>query len=84
MRNVVNNQIRESKDLSLSDMEKLSVNFETPDWAKGKTMYHIFVDRFRRGSDEAIPEMPRRSVYKSFDEDMIVGPDKNGIWNSEV
>lgn len=83
LRNVVNNQIRESKDLSLSDMEKLSVNFETPDWAKGKTMYHIFVDRFRRGSDEAIPEMPRRSVYKSFDEDMIVGPDKNGIWNAD-
>ena len=30
------------------EMWKMSVNFDTPEWAKGATMYHIFVDRFKR------------------------------------
>lgn len=62
---------------------KMSVNFNTPDWSKGKIMYHIFVDRFNRGSNEKPKDMPKRTVYDSFDEPMIIGPDKNGIWNAD-
>ncbi len=62
---------------------KLAVNFEVPSWAKGKIMYHIFVDRFNRGSKEAPPVMPNRTIYASFNDEMIVGPNKDGIWNAD-
>ncbi len=70
---------------SICDEEKwkLSVNFEVPDWAKGKVMYHIFVDRFNRANKEKPKEMPRREVYDSFEDEMIVGPNKDGIWNAD-
>ena len=68
---------------SLDEKFKLSVNFDVPEWAKGKVMYHIFVDRFRRGSDEPMQEMPRRKIHHSWDEEMIIGPDENGIWNND-
>lgn len=69
--------------ITLDEMYKMSVNFKAPDWAKGRTMYHIFVDRFNRGSKEPMEEMPRRSVHKSWDEKVIIGPDKDGIWNND-
>lgn len=62
---------------------KLSVNFDVPDWAKGAMMYHIFLDRFKRGSDEPMVEMPRRKIHASWDEEVIIGPDENGIWNND-
>ena len=65
------------------EMWKMSVNFSVPDWAKGKIMYHIFVDRYNRGSKESLKEMPRRTIYKSFDDEMIIGPNKDGIWNAD-
>lgn len=65
------------------EMWKMSVNFDTPEWAKGKIMYHIFVDRFNRGSNDELVEMPRRHIHKSWDEDMMIGPDKEGIWNND-
>ena len=60
---------------------KLSVNFSTPDWAKGKIMYHIFVDRFSRGNTEPLPEMKNRTIHSSWQEDVQVGPDEKGRWN---
>lgn len=62
---------------------KLSVNFDVPDWAKGKVMYHVFVDRFKRGSKEKMEEMPRRKIHNSWEEDVIIGPDEQGIWNND-
>lgn len=85
-----NNQIRyidKNKNITnyitRDNKAKMSVDFNTPDWVKGKIMYHIFIDRFNRGSKEKLKEMPRRTVYKSFDEEMIIGPNKNGIWNAD-
>ena len=68
---------------SLQEKWKMSVNFDVPDWAKGKIMYHIFVDRFNRGSKEKLENMPRKTIYSSFDDEMIVGPNKDGIWNAD-
>ena len=65
------------------EMWKMSVNFDTPDWAKGAVMYHIFVDRFRRGSKEKMEKMPRRDIHESWDEPIIIGPNKDGIWNAD-
>ena len=65
------------------EMWKMSVNFDTPEWAKGATMYHIFVDRFKRGSKEEMQKMPRRDIHKSWDEPIIIGPNKEGIWNAD-
>ena len=51
--------------VSRDDMWKMSVNYNVPSWAKGKIMYHIFVDRYKRGSLEPLKEMPNRSIHKS-------------------
>lgn len=59
---------------------KLSSNFEVPDWAQGKIMYHIFIDRFNRGNSEKPAEMPNRKLYSSFNDEMVIGP-VNDIWN---
>ena len=53
---------------------------KVPDWAQGKIMYQIFVDRFNRGSKEALKEMPIRTIHKSWDEDIIIGPQQRGLW----
>jgi len=70
-------------DISRDEMGKLSVNFEVPDWAKGKIMYHIFVDRYRRESKEELWEMPNRTIHKTWNEEIILGPNKDGIWNAD-
>jgi len=86
----VNNKIKYiTKDnaikdyISREDKNKMSVNFSAPDWAKGKIMYHIFIDRFNRGSKEKLKEMPRRTIYNSFDDEIVLGPNKDGIWNAD-
>ena len=53
---------------------------KVPDWAQGKVMYQIFVDRFNRGSNEPLKELPLRTIHKSWDEDVIVGPQQKGLW----
>lgn len=69
---------------TISDDEKwkMDVNFEVPDWAKGKIMYHIFVDRFNRVGDK-LKQMPNRTIHKNWDEDVVIGPNENGIWNTD-
>ncbi|MBQ7105764.1 MAG: hypothetical protein IJN90_07900 [Bacilli bacterium] len=62
---------------------KISVNYDVPEWAYGEMMYHIFVDRFYRGSKEDMREMPRRIIHKSWNEELIIGPDKDNIWNND-
>ena len=66
--------------LDNNKLDKISVNFDTPEWAKGATMYHIFVDRFNRGSDKPMDEMPRRDIHESFKEEAVAGPNKDGNW----
>jgi len=65
------------------EMFKMSVNYDVPDWAKGKIMYHIFVDRFNRGSSEKMVPMDRRNIHEDWNENMQIGPDKDGIWNND-
>ena len=86
----VNNQIKyikkgigQDNDIIQDEMYKMSVNFSAPDWAKGKIMYHIFVDRFNRGSSVPLKPMPRKTIYKSWEDDMILGPNEDGIWNAD-
>ena len=74
---------KEASTISPSEMWQMSVNFEVPDWAKGKIMYHIFVDRFNKGREEPLPPMANRTIHSSWDEDIKIGPDENGIWNAD-
>lgn len=62
---------------------KLSVNFSVPSWAKGKVMYQIFVDRYKRGSTLELAFMKGRVIHNSWDENVITGPDKDGVWNND-
>ena len=71
------------KSVSKNDMWKMSVNFKVPEWAKGKIMYHIFVDRFNRGNRDLLREMPNRIIHNSWDEEMIIGEDASGRWNTD-
>ena len=70
-------------DINRDSMDKMSVNFDTPEWAKGAMMYHIFVDRFYKGRKNPLPEMPRRDIHKFWFESMTLGPNKDGIWNAD-
>lgn len=78
---IKNGDILEQSEVKEEEKLKLSVNFEVPDWAKGAVMYHIFVDRFKKGRIEKLPEMARRTIHNSWDEEPIIGPDENGLWN---
>ena len=69
--------------ISKEDMWKLSVNFKAPDWAKGKIMYHVFLDRFNKERKDELKEMPNRTIHKNWDDDMIIGPNENGLWNAD-
>ena len=70
-------------DTSLTKEEywKMSVGFDVPEWAKGATMYHIFVDRYRKGKDMKKEPMPRRILHENWYEPPVLGPDENGLWN---
>ena len=72
-------------DSNISPQEKwkMSVNFEVPQWAKGKIMYHIFVDRFNKGGKAKLEPMERRTIHDNWDEEMLIGPNKDGIWNAD-
>ena len=52
-------------NISIDETFKTSVNFDIPNWAKGGIMYHIFLDRFNRGSKNLMEEKPRRKIHKS-------------------
>lgn len=82
-KNIKNGTTFDEKDMAQGESLKLSVNFEAPDWAKGAIMYHIFVDRYRKGREEELPSMARRTVHKDWNEEMVIGPDSNGIWNAD-
>ena len=71
------------KSISKNDMWKMSVNFKVPEWAKGKIMYHIFVDRFNKSNDSKLKEMPNRIIHHSWDEELMIGADENGRWNTD-
>lgn len=62
---------------------KLSVGFDAPDWAKGAMMYHIFLDRYRKGRDTKLTLMPRRTIHEHWDEKVVIGPNENGEWNTD-
>lgn len=88
---LINNQLKlvkkeehiEPHRIIQDEMWKMSVNYKAPDWAKGKMMYHIFVDRFNRGSKEPMQPMPRRHIHESWDEPVVIGGDEEGIWNND-
>ena len=42
--------------------------FDCPEWAKEAVMYHIFVDRFRKGKNTIILPMPNRVVHQDWNE----------------
>ncbi len=75
------NKVISNYDLNINNMFKMSVNFQVPDWAKGKVMYHIFVDRFNRNNSDKLEVMPRRTIHQKWDELPIIGPIQDGLWN---
>ena len=77
------NNNNNTNSISDDDMWKLSVNFKVPDWAKGKIMYHIFVDRFNRGNKLKLQKMKNRTIHDSWREDVVIGPNEDGIWNAD-
>lgn len=81
--NFLKKEYKNNEHITKDEMWKMSVNFDTPKWAKGKVMYHIFVDRFNKGRDEELVPMPRRTIHKSWDEDMVIGPNEDKIWNAD-
>ncbi len=69
-------------NLSITKQEcfKLSINFSAPDWAKGSTMYHIFVDRFCKYPSLNVTSIPGRT-FNDWNDKPVLGPNSNGDWN---
>ena len=65
--------------LDNNTLDKITVNFDTPEWAKGAMMYHVFVDRFRHGSKYRLRPMKNR-IIRSWDEGATDGPNPDGNW----
>lgn len=61
---------------------KMSVGFEVPDWAQDEIIYHIFIDRFRRGSEEELRVFGKRTI-NNWDEKPVLGPNEKGLWNGD-
>lgn len=58
-------------------------NFEVPDWAKGRIMYHIMVDRFYK-SHSYVPQNISNRVTRKWGEMPVWAPDENGkIYNND-
>ena len=51
--------------------------FETPDWFKGRIMYHIFVDRFFKG-EGAVSEREDAVIEQDWDGGIPQYPEQNG------
>lgn len=67
--------------ISKKECFKLSVNFSTPDWAKGAIMYQIMVDRFFPGTVRSkIPYIRGRTI-NSWEDPPVIGPNVEGDWN---
>ena len=75
-------KIQNTNNQTITNEEKwkLSVNYDTPDWAKGKIMYQVFPDRFYKSDDSKLIPMKNRYIHKSWDEDIVIGPNENGLW----
>lgn len=61
---------------------KMSVGFEVPDWCQDEVIYHILVDRFRRGSEEELRVYGKRTINK-WGEPPVLGPNAKGLWNGD-
>lgn len=72
------------QNISAEECWKMSVLFKVPDWAKGKVIYHIFVDCFYRSRTVQVSEMPRRHIYKDWNDTQVLGTDESGIIGSIV
>ena len=83
---LVNGRLINYKNSSCNDtskMWKLSVNYDVPRWAMGKIMYHIFVDRFNKLDNKYLNKMPNRIIHSNWNEEMIIGPNEKGEWNTD-
>ena len=58
---------------------KITVNYKSPDWAKGGVMYQIFVDRFKRGQSKPMEFIQGRD-RKKWNEPVRV-PSNGERWN---
>ena len=65
------------------DSFKISSLYNTPSWSQGGVIYHIFVDRFNKGRKEELTPMKNRVIHRDVNEEMVIGPDSNGIWNND-
>lgn len=57
-----------------------SEDYETPECFKGGIIYHIFVDRFCKGSDAGV-DTSTHSVYKNWDEPLTLR-DADGVYRA--
>ena len=67
--------------ITIEECWKISVGFSVPSWSKGATMYHIFVDRFKKSSGKVIHPILSRTIHTTWDEPPVLGPNEKGQWN---
>lgn len=59
----------EEENLPLWQLTVYDKNFVTPKWAKGKIMYQIFPDRFKRDCDYDLPDtVSKRKIHENWED----------------
>ena len=70
-------------NMESGDQWQLSVvpaDFQTPDWAKGATIYQLFPDRFHKsGRCDLTGKLEPYSVHYAWHEEVQWRPDENGV-----
>ncbi len=54
---------------------KKSVNRSCPQWAQDAVIYHIYVDRYKKGRKEPLKPIKGRIIHTDLNEDIIFDPD---------
>ena len=60
---------------------KESVNYTTPSWAQDAIIYHIFVDRYKKGRENSLEPIKGRIIHTDLSEDVIF--DSKDIKNND-
>lgn len=64
------------------DVTVYEKGFFTPEWAKGGTMYQIFVDRFSRSEESFFEPQKGRKYHEKWDEEIVWKPNEKGVYES--
>lgn len=75
-----NGDVYKDNDSKMYQFTVYGKKYDTPDWAKGGIIYHIFVDRFNKGEDKNA-KFEKNGVLKKWGEEVTI-VDSDGVFRA--